>query len=352
MIKIQQHLDRPDSDEYLDSLALEMWNELNKTKVDGEYRENSLIKKLEKLIERTDEYDYLINVANNNQVTLGNQKDFFTYLNENECAKLKSIIISRPEELNNLREEILAILNADDFYYSYNGGYRQTSFGKVLLEDLFNYDNFRKSPFCRALMLKTGYENITCPYCNDTRINIIDISGADEDVTLRAYLDLDHFFSKSQNPFFAISFYNLVPSCHSCNASEKGDKVFLLNTHSHPYVKSFNEIYKFNIDQDFFLNASTENIILENISGLDDFNSRDFKLQERYQQIHLDEVNKFIQLYVNYQNYINSPEFGFDYRDALLQNIPIESKLILMKPQGKLMRDVLLQIDTFQLIQE
>lgn len=48
-----------------------------------------------------------------------------------------------------------------------------------------------------------------CPYCNRDYINCRagHVSGA----------QLDHFFSKSEYPVFAISLYNLVPVCANCN---------------------------------------------------------------------------------------------------------------------------------------
>ena len=50
MIKIHQHLNIADADEYLDSLAISMWNELNKINLDVEYNYHSLIKKIESLL--------------------------------------------------------------------------------------------------------------------------------------------------------------------------------------------------------------------------------------------------------------------------------------------------------------
>lgn len=48
-----------------------------------------------------------------------------------------------------------------------------------------------------------------CPYCNRDYINCRadNVSGA----------QLDHFFSKSDYPVFAVSLYNLVPVCANCN---------------------------------------------------------------------------------------------------------------------------------------
>lgn len=47
-----------------------------------------------------------------------------------------------------------------------------------------------------------------CPYCNRNYINCRD---------QRMGSQLDHFYPKSKYPFFAISLFNLIPSCSVCN---------------------------------------------------------------------------------------------------------------------------------------
>lgn len=53
-----------------------------------------------------------------------------------------------------------------------------------------------------------------CPYCNRNYIN----NG--KEITTA---ELDHFFYKADNPIFALSFFNLIPCCHTCN-HKKGKK--------------------------------------------------------------------------------------------------------------------------------
>lgn len=54
----------------------------------------------------------------------------------------------------------------------------------------------------------------TCPYCNRNYTFTIAKNG-DNGFSARA--ELDHFYDKSEYPLLALSFYNLVPSCHTCN---------------------------------------------------------------------------------------------------------------------------------------
>ena len=48
-----------------------------------------------------------------------------------------------------------------------------------------------------------------CPYCNRSFIN----NRGDRE----SGRQFDHFFSKDEMPYFALSLYNLVPSCSTCN---------------------------------------------------------------------------------------------------------------------------------------
>lgn len=56
---------------------------------------------------------------------------------------------------------------------------------------------------CKALRLTV------CPYCNRGFIN----NRGDRE----SGRQFDHFFSKDETPYFALSLYNLVPSCSICN---------------------------------------------------------------------------------------------------------------------------------------
>ncbi|MEH7419382.1 HNH endonuclease signature motif containing protein [Neobacillus drentensis] len=51
-----------------------------------------------------------------------------------------------------------------------------------------------------------------CPYCNRNYINNVPTQKK-----VKRTSELDHFFSKDKYPFLAMSFFNLVPVCPSCN---------------------------------------------------------------------------------------------------------------------------------------
>lgn len=83
----------------------------------------------------------------------------------------------------------------------------------------------------------------TCPYCNRTPIHTVFDSTKSNKELIKP--TLDHFYPKSKNPFLALSFYNLIPSCYYCNSSLKGSKDMDIVTHLNPYIDGFGEDAKF-----------------------------------------------------------------------------------------------------------
>ncbi|MEH6706016.1 MAG: hypothetical protein V7691_14565, partial [Galbibacter orientalis] len=348
MIRIQEHLNIDNADLYLDNLAKELWIFLNPMKVNkNEFKKSSLIKKLNALLELVDNPEYFKKYANNSRLILFLQKEFLEYLKNNSYEKLKLLVISRPSDLLKLKNEILGLSPINIFYSNKEGKLGQTNFGKLLSEKLFNYSGFRGTQFCHELMIRSGFDGVTCPYCNDSKIEILDISEENEEtVRLKAYLDIDHFYPKSPNPFLALSYYNLIPSCTNCNSREKGNKEFCILTHNHPYLDSFDKRYFFRIDA----KTMTDNDSLEiRLDYLDktrlDFTNRDLNILNRYSGKNLKDAIKLKNLYQDYHHYLDVAEFEGAFKDLLLANIPIHSCEILKNINGKLNRDIIKQID-------
>lgn len=102
-----------------------------------------------------------------------------------------------------------------------------------ILKGIFRYDrlsqgNNKELPYW--LMRELHQE--TCPYCNVGYISVI--KGREK--SFRAALD--HYFPKSKYPFLAISLFNLIPVCDTCNSikGEKDSKNFI-----YPYEEGFDE---------------------------------------------------------------------------------------------------------------
>lgn len=121
-----------------------------------------------------------------------------------------------------------------------------------------NFQSFKKNKEFESVMLKEynkfrrgwskwGAVQLTedlglkvCPYCN--RNYLIQYKNEKSDVNITA--QIDHFYDKSTYPVLALSIYNLIPSCPTCNHL-KGTKDGIL----YPYEEEFNDKgVKFEVD--------------------------------------------------------------------------------------------------------
>ena len=106
----------------------------------------------------------------------------------------------------------------------------------ILFDYNTNKDNLRE-------LLSPNQFIIACPYCNLNYISVIKNEGNSKFI-----YQLDHFYDKATHPYFALSFYNLIPVCSDCNGPNfKHGKKFTIDTHIHPYHESFHEHAKFTI---------------------------------------------------------------------------------------------------------
>lgn len=112
-------------------------------------------------------------------------------------GELKAIKESIKDD-SNLRMEIEKLKNEEDSKSNFLiAAYKKlrTEYGKELVE-------------------KIGVT--VCPYCNRNFVN----NGKD-----RAMAQFDHFFDKKTFPLFAISLYNLIPCCSSCNHTKQSESI-------------------------------------------------------------------------------------------------------------------------------
>lgn len=166
-------------------------------------------------------------------------------------GKEEKIITSSPKALNILADKIkpkydIALQKAINWELPLP---RTKTKWELALRKVFNYDLFVKEPkptkklatYYYAYNLAEKLNVNVCPYCNrQYTFTLITSSG-------RTRPEFDHFYSKGEHPYFALSFYNLVPSCHICNSSLKGSDKFTTKTHSNPFSTCFNDILKFEI---------------------------------------------------------------------------------------------------------
>jgi hypothetical protein len=157
---------------------------------------------------------------------------------------------------------------------------------------LFNYTELRET------YISSFFENnliiSTCYYCNIDYIN-----SYNTDKKKKNKFTLDHYYDKATYPYLALSLYNLVPSCYSCNSKLKGTEEFT-NLSPSSINFDFDTKVKFKLflaDSCKDLNIKAkENIAIplkERYSNKYDKYIEVFKLNERY-QAHKDIVFEMI----------------------------------------------------------
>jgi transposase-like protein len=109
---------------------------------------------------------------------------------------------------------------------------------------VFNVGEIKLRKFYSTIVDKEEFKEIvmqmgikTCPYCNRNFIEVV----IRRDGSRRRTSQIDHFLGKDTYPIYAISFYNLIPVCPSCN-HHKSTKTLERN----PYLLDENDM-KFSI---------------------------------------------------------------------------------------------------------
>lgn len=100
----------------------------------------------------------------------------------------------------------------------------------------------------------------TCTYCNREYIFVYENKNGGKGMVPQ----FDHWFAKTDYPLFALSFYNLIPSCGTCNGI-KSDVEMNLTDHLHPYVDpNISDSYRFS----YFLDSiNSLKVVLKNNSS-------------------------------------------------------------------------------------
>lgn len=142
---------------------------------------------------------------------------FDTLVNEH----IDMLLVGNPQELIALHQSLNPLVHVKSKYLS-------------AVVKVFDYEWFteKKERIYDAYELAKSLNITTCTYCNRNYTNTI-ITRKGEKISRPQF---DHYFDKGTHPLLALSFFNLIPSCSTCNSSVKHGKHFLLTTHVHPYV--------------------------------------------------------------------------------------------------------------------
>lgn len=162
------------------------------------------------------------------EINIGNAKNpnwqyinpqvYVTYINQLKLEYTTSdLVIVKPSGFNDVIERMEAIVTRDNVGKPIKlNGVPIDSFSKQIVKAL-RFDDVRDKvmpPIYRHLGLKS------CVYCN-ANYTIADKKN-------NGYYDLDHWKPKALYPYFAVTFYNLQPSCAPCNRrkSDSDEKYF------------------------------------------------------------------------------------------------------------------------------
>jgi len=210
-------------------------------------------------------------------------RDYLTY------DKLEKLLISRPDKLYELIEECKISIFENGEYENWlsaksKGEKKRTKDEEELVKkyepiiQIFNYGGFisgcKETSYKIAKLIGVN----TCVYCN--RQYIFTVSDEEEKITRPEF---DHYLPKSEYPFFALSLYNLIPSCHICNSSCKGSEK--LGREMNPYLTDKKKDY-FKFTYHIGKNGLPSSVQITNINNEKEKDVKKllecFKIQEIY----------------------------------------------------------------------
>ena len=264
----------------------------------------------------------------------GNERIFLNSLNQK--ANLKRLVTASPSELAVLRRFML--IRFPDIHLCTDNLNRLLY--KVFVSD--GYGVIDNHAFITKLKVDT------CPYCNRNYIYSLSKSGMIKP-------ELDHYYPKSLYPYFGVSFYNLIPSCQTCNGlGVKGETDPFVEKMVSPYLLN-NDDYEFTFDLtklDYLSPLDGKSSVDVRFSKQVDGNVKVFKLDNLY-QLHSDHVLELIiKSKVNYndkyRDYLKNFK-GLTFSDAEIDRVLIGNYTSLTelhkRPFSKLYRDIALELD-------
>ena len=140
--------------------------------------------------------------------------------------RIEKLITGKPDEIDNLNSVLLT---------EFKG------FGHTEAQFKGNADKYVQDEHWNYKLAKL-IDKHTCTYCN--REYTFTIPNPEKGRGLVP--QFDHWFSKSDKPILGLSFYNLIPSCATCNGIKSSIEM-TLQDHLHPYMDSnISSSYSFN----------------------------------------------------------------------------------------------------------
>lgn len=170
-----------------------------------------------------------------------------------DLSILRALLVSDPKTLYEKCNDIMLALTHNNYdenefsdYLKAKRKKKRNEIEKALVDKysilntiqaLFNYEDQISKNKERSYWLTNVKDAEVCTYCN-RQYSFTVIKG--KSAKSSEYIvrpELDHWFSKEMYPLMSLSFYNLIPSCHICNSTAKGNALFNLSEFIHPYIQ-------------------------------------------------------------------------------------------------------------------
>ena len=121
-------------------------------------------------------------------------------------------------------------LNKEGFIFLLNEGKTWED-----VKEIFDYTSFAKLNDFSKLVQMMGVT--TCPYCNRAFTSTVERKNG----KIRRHNQIDHYMSKEQYPYLALTLPNMIPVCADCNHKKGSNKQDIL----YPYKEGFDDKYHF-----------------------------------------------------------------------------------------------------------
>lgn len=198
---------------------------------------------------KCDDLDCEICVSSNKRSGL--DQDFCNLFSLDE---IKELIISKPGRLIELCDEKSSLYiglgkSLNDFNNQASKLFVVSGYTDWFIKKKKNYE------------LAKALDRHTCIYCNREYIFVYKRRNREKGKGMVP--QFDHWFPKQDYPLLALSFYNLIPSCATCNTIKSVEELNL-NDHLHPYIDvDISSTYSFSYSS---LSATKNEIIFKNNS--------------------------------------------------------------------------------------
>lgn len=257
------------------------------------------------------------------------------FRNNGSQLSLKDIILADVQLLHHISKQYSNLVYPKEILYlrtMYNNYFSKSS--KHIGNGKYN---------ASVLVTKLGIR--VCPYCNRNHINNVDFGKRG----MKRTSQLDHFYSKDKYPFLSMSFYNLIPSCPSCNLI-KNNKAISFSPYDSDSAMENQAIFNYSIQNANFLFDESE-IVVEIVDTIPDNLMKNIEvlgLKQQY-RFHNDIVYDLIKRHRLYpESKLN--EISKDFPDLfknknemrrILYGNHIHSSDLWKRPLSKLTKDII-----------